>query len=363
MACNKLGPVSMRARASVPDFLADLAPRLAQLLALAFVIVGVTPAVAEQSRREVLEQRVLEVVRMFQDDPRYRRGRTPQQIKDSVEFVTGNVLFVLAHEASHAMISEFGIPVVGREEDAADSLASLGALRMANAFADRVVVNAARGWFLSDQRDRKDAVPTAYYDQHGMDLQRAYHIVCLLVGGQPEKFAPLANEVKLPAARQTTCRDDFNNASWSWETLLKPHLRKADDPKTEIEVSYAAPGEYAAHAERGRKLMILEIVAEWLSQDFSWKRPISLEMQKCGEPGARWEFTSRKIVLCYELVHEFIQLHREYGQKPLVAWKSRQVTAKPVSNKRQDRNVGPSRAFQNNGNGPVTTPAHAGGVG
>ena len=37
---------------------------------------------------------------MFQNDPRYNRGKTPQQIKDGVEFVTGNVLFVLGHETA-----------------------------------------------------------------------------------------------------------------------------------------------------------------------------------------------------------------------------------------------------------------------
>jgi hypothetical protein len=369
----------MRDRASVRDLLAALAPRLAQLCALAFIILAPWPAAAEPVQREILEQHILgremlerhisEMVRLFHDDPRYSRGRTPEQIKESVEFVTGNVLFVLAHEASHAVISEFGIPVAGREEDAADTLASIAVIRMANNFADRVMVNAAKGWFLSDQRDRKYGVPDTYYDRHGMDLQRAYHIVCLLVGGQPGKFAPLANEVKLPAERQATCRDDFNNASWSWETLLKPYLRKADDPKGEIEVRYGPPGEYGALAEHGRRLMILEVVAGWLSQHFSWKRPISLEMQQCGEAGARWEFGSRKVVLCYELVREFIQLHREYGRRPLVgetmaASKIKHIIpAKRFRKQRQDRNSGGARSFPDNGAGAVPTPARAGGVG
>ena len=50
-----------------------------------------------------------------------------------------------------------------------------------------------------------------------MDLQRAYNIVCLLVGGQPDKFMTFANEVKLPEDRQKTCHFDFSNASWSWD--------------------------------------------------------------------------------------------------------------------------------------------------
>jgi hypothetical protein len=156
--------------------------------------------------------------------------------------------------------------------------------------------------------------------------------VCLLVGGQPEKFAGLAKEVKLPQERQSTCRDDFNNAKFSWELVLKPHLRKPEDPKTNIEVNYGPPGDYAAIAEHGRNLLILESVAEWLSEDFAWKNPITLEMQECGEAGARWVFKSKKIVVCYEIIREYVELYRDYGQRPLVAGammvsKNKQVVA------------------------------------
>ena len=103
--------------------------------------------------------------------------------------------------------------------------------------------------------------------------------------GSPRNSPSLATEVKLPEERQGTCQGDFSNASWSWEQVLKPHMRKPDDPKTKIAVNYADPGEYATLAELGRKLQILESVAEWLSEDFAWKRPITLEMQQCGQPG------------------------------------------------------------------------------
>jgi hypothetical protein len=292
--------------------------RALAVLALPFIVLGAAPAAAEQSKREQLEQRLLEVVDMFQKDPRYNRGKTAAQIKDSAEFVTGNVLFVLGHETGHALISEFALPVLGREEDAADSLASIVAIKMASSFADRVVVNAARGWFLSDQRDRMEGVPTAFYDEHGIDVQRAYNIVCLLVGGNAEKFAKLADDARLPTERRRTCKDDYNNASWSWEQALKPYVRKQDDPKTNIEVNYGPAKDHAALAETGKKLLILETVAEWLSEDFAWKNPISLEMQECGSPGARWEWKAKKVTVCYEIIREFVQLYRDYGQKPLV---------------------------------------------
>jgi hypothetical protein len=294
--------------------------RLAVLLALALPFLGLfaTASIAQGDKRAMLEQRVMDIVQMFQNDPRYKGARTAEQVKDGVEFVTGNVLFVLAHETAHALINELGIPVIGREEDGADALATIVALKMGNAFADRIVVNAARGWFLSDQRDKKAGVSTKYYDEHGIDLQRAYYIVCLMVGGAPDRFEALAKEVKMPEERQGSCQGDFSNASWSWGQVLKPHLRKPEDPKTKIEVYYAPTNEYATLAALGQKLQILESIAEWLSEDYVWRKPISLEMQECGEPGARWELHTKKVILCYEIIREFVQLHRGYGQMELV---------------------------------------------
>ena len=281
--------------------------------------IGQVVSNATAARKQELEQRVLDVAHMFQNDPRYNRGKTPEQIKDGVEFVTGNVLFVLGHETAHALISVFGIPVIGREEDGADALATIVALKMGSSFADSVVINAARGWFLSDQRDKKEGNSTPFYDEHGIDVQRAYNIVCLLVGGAPEKFMGLANEVKLPEERQSTCHFDFSNASWSWEQVLKPHMRKPEDPKTKIEVNYGSTtDEYSNLAALGRRLQILEAVAGWLSEDFAWTTPISLEMQECGGPDARWHPTEKKVVVCYELIREFVQLYRNFGQAALV---------------------------------------------
>ena len=91
------------------------------------------------------------------------------------------------------------IPVTGREEDAADIFATLMALMCTDAFADRVLANAALGWFFSDRRGRRRGDKLDYYDEHGLDLQRAYGVVCLMVGSNMSKFAGVATAAKLPA--------------------------------------------------------------------------------------------------------------------------------------------------------------------
>jgi hypothetical protein len=263
-----------------------------------------------------LERRVAEAVRTLADNPRLK-GMSQAQREKHVEFVVGNLLFALGHEAGHAAISDMGIPVVGREEDAADIFATLMALMCEDGFGDRVLANAALGWFFSDRRDRRErreGAEAAYYDGHGMDLQRAYNVVCLMVGSNMGKFAGVASAAKLPVERQATCQDDYLNAKWSWEQVLQPHLRKPDQAKTAISVVYGpGNGQYDTHAAVSQQMKLLETIAETMSDRFAWRAPVSLEMQTCGDANARFEFRTKKVVLCYELAGEFSELYRRYG--------------------------------------------------
>jgi hypothetical protein len=146
-----------------------------------------------------------------------------------------------------------------------------------------------------------------------------------MVGSDPEKFESLATMTELPEDRQGTCRGDFSNASWSWNKTLESHLRKPDQPKMNIGVLYKDSGEkYEIFSRSFRNMMILETVAEHLSDRYVWRRPISLEMSTCDEPAARWDLQTQTIVVCYELGADFAQLYRDYATDPKAATKKRQ---------------------------------------
>jgi hypothetical protein len=270
------------------------------------------PAAAQSLIEEELEQRVLETTALISD---YRRiaGLSDEEKRKLVEFVSGNMLFVFGHEAGHALISELGIPVLGKEEDAADAFSTLLALKTGDKYADSVLINAATGWFYSDRRNRQDHVKMVYYDEHGIDLQRAFSIVCLMVGGNPEKFGPLADLAGIPDERQGTCRGDYSNAEWSWNKVLEPHRRKPEQPKSQIKVVYGpAEGDLADVEKLIQNMKILEAVAGMLSDQYVLPKPISFEMQTCGETGARWDLTAKAVIGCYEIVREFSFLYRAY---------------------------------------------------
>jgi hypothetical protein len=124
-------------------------------------------------------------------DERYR-GLSPKDRQGLAEFVAGNMLFALLNEAGHAVVNELGLPVLGREEDAADSFAATRLIIAGSAFPDRVLAEAAKGWFMTNCRDKKEGDPVPPYDAHGFDLVRAYQIVCFIVGSNEDKFKNLA---------------------------------------------------------------------------------------------------------------------------------------------------------------------------
>jgi hypothetical protein len=227
------------------------------------------------------------------------------------------MLFAVAHEMGHAIIDEMELPVLGREEDAADSFAILAGLKMMSGFSRRALIDAGKGWYFYDRRERQQGGMTAFYDQHGMNLQRAYQIVCFMVGYSPSEFMPLAQMAKMPASRQKTCQDDYAIAAWSWKTLLDPHQRAADAPRTPISVSYAdAQGDLAVYAEAFRKLQFLEMIAGMAADNYVWRAPFAMEMQSCGYVNANWNVKARRVRVCYELVAEFANLYREFANAP-----------------------------------------------
>jgi Putative metallopeptidase len=238
------------------------------------------------------------------------------QRESAVEFIIGNMLFVVLHESGHTAISELGLPVLGRQEDAADQFAVVTLLKVGSAMSRRVLVEAAKGWFLSDRRDKQDGEKQVFYDEHGLDEQRAYQIVCLMVGSDPVKYKDLADEAKLPADRQESCKNDWSDASTAWESVLKPHRRVADEPKTKIDVVYGeGKGDLEIYAKGFPAVRLLEVLAEYLADEFALPIPFTLEMQSCGVINAAWVASTRKLTVCYELADDFADLYRVHGPK------------------------------------------------
>ena len=154
--------------------------------------------------------------------------------EDAAAFVENNLMHILFHEAGHAVIDQFQLPVLGQEEDAADSFATV---EIINVFDDPlpILADSAVALFIMDERLGDDIEIADYYGQHDLDIQRGYRIICYAVGIDPERYGDLAEAFDLSDDRAESCEDDGWLAADSWEALLTPAFLPADDVSDNVD--------------------------------------------------------------------------------------------------------------------------------
>jgi hypothetical protein len=274
------------------------------------------PASPSLEARLSFQAKIDAQARALARDPHLKRVPRHQH-QALAEFVVGNVLFVATREMGRAFLSEMEVPVVGGEEQAADDFAVLTMLKQGERdFSDRVLIEAAKGWFVSGRRDKKRGHTPGYYDRHGLGERRAYRIVCLMVGSDPVRFTALAEETKLPSDRRRRCGWEYDTVTRSWERVLAPHRRAPDQPKAQIEVIYGeATGRLALYAQAFRNLRFLETIADLAADRFAWRAPIVMELRSCGGTDARWTIPTRRLHICYEMARDLAALYRDFGHE------------------------------------------------
>lgn len=141
---------------------------------------------------------------------------------DAVTHGLNAVEFALFHETGHALIDTLKIPIVVREEDAADGVAAF--LMVSRDNADSVLDAAQFFVLLSSYEKRYDV--RAASDVHSPDLQRAFNLACWLYGSSPGKWSKeIVTRHMLPAERSASCLDEYSQLTESWHRLLGDHLK------------------------------------------------------------------------------------------------------------------------------------------
>jgi hypothetical protein len=130
--------------------------------------------------------------------------------------------FILAHEFTHALIAIYDLPVLGKEEDAADELATLILLKAPQG--GKYVFDAAQFWYALSKQQRVPSV-SDYADVHSLDLQRAYAMICDLAGSSKDAYQQVAQLKLLPPARLQGCPAEYQQHVDSFEQVLGDHLQ------------------------------------------------------------------------------------------------------------------------------------------
>lgn len=134
--------------------------------------------------------------------------------------------FILEHEFGHTLIANYDLPVLGKEEDAADAIATALLLK-AEGGAGYAAAAAA---FWADFSGRQEPPAVAdYADSHSLDLQRAFDILCWVAGSSERSFEEVAELEALPEDRLASCPSEYEQVVDSIAQELEPHLKGGVD--------------------------------------------------------------------------------------------------------------------------------------
>lgn len=139
--------------------------------------------------------------------------------------IFGGLAQVFLHEVGHALFDILDIPVLGREEDAADQFAALVVLRLPPAKARRVIDGGAH--LFRSFTAEETAVQAVLADSHGLFAQRLYNLLCLAYGSDRRAFAYLVDRASLPSERAVECAAEYGQAADAMDRMLYRHLRGA----------------------------------------------------------------------------------------------------------------------------------------
>jgi Putative metallopeptidase len=177
------------------------------------------------------ERHILMCIELMEDIADTVEGQFETE-DEAAEAAAGAWLAVALHEAGHAMVDVLELPVTGREEDAVDQLAAWILIESDDVDS---VLGAAASYYTEDEAEDSD-----FADEHSLNRQRYFNLVCWAYGSDPENGQELIDTWELPEARAEGCAAEYAQLDRSWSRLLRDHLRadaaaEDDEPRPTVQ--------------------------------------------------------------------------------------------------------------------------------
>jgi hypothetical protein len=146
----------------------------------------------------------------------------------ATDAAAGQFFWLVLHEVGHAVFDMFAIPILGREEDAADNFAAYIMLAFGKDRARRLVGGAAwawKGYIDRAKQDSKVELPLeAFASNHGQPQERFYNLMCIAYGADPQMFSDLVQTGYLPQRRAPNCRYEYKTLATAFRREIRPHV-------------------------------------------------------------------------------------------------------------------------------------------
>ncbi len=153
-------------------------------------------------------------------------GTTPSGV-EPIDTVIGPLVDTSLHEFAHALFDMLDIPVLGREEDAADQVGAYIYLQLGVEEARRLISGTAHAFLYEAAKAENENIKADYSDEHGTPAQRAYNVLCMAYGADTRVFKDFVGKGLLPERRAEICEEEYEQVQDAYEALIGPYVDQA----------------------------------------------------------------------------------------------------------------------------------------
>lgn len=247
------------------------------------------------------------------------QAQDDEHVLDERDWVLGNILTVMLHEVGHGLIALWALPVLGREEDAADSFAVTYLLdtienddslttEEIEQLDDALFASAVYWLTFAEQSDLDDV--TIYAGEHSLDMQRFFAHMCTLVGRVPEVFGPWLEtlEIEPDTLDIERCEETAQLQAEDWRYLLEVERDESwKDQGSRGLNMVIEPGETEAHRRYEGWLKDwhwLTYFEQRIEKELKLPEPLAIRFAACDEANAYYDPAESEIVMCYEFMED-----------------------------------------------------------
>jgi hypothetical protein len=141
-----------------------------------------------------------------------------------IDAVCGPLYDVFLHELGHALFDVLDVPLLGREEEAADQVSAYIMLQLGKAEARRLIMGTAYAYQREAETSPAPVTLKQFADQHGTPAQRLFNLLCFAYGADAKLFADIVKKGYLPKERAEACDDEYQQVEHAFQKLIDPHI-------------------------------------------------------------------------------------------------------------------------------------------
>lgn len=241
-------------------------------------------------------------------------------------FIISNSITTFLHEMGHALIHDYEIPVLGKEEDACDNFQTYYLIVTKDyksyyqdnydyylKFFHAILEDTADYWFYFHAN--KMDIHENPFESHSLTTERYNQMISMMYHGNKESFSAYFKKRKIPINLLSESDDSYSLVSSTWQNIYNDNINKKYNGKFILKFENTSEFyEYKKIIEKS-EFMNDEILLN--NFYFPLKEDIQIifrDYKNNDVGGGFYNPLSREIVITYNYLKEFDDLYKNYNK-------------------------------------------------